>query len=385
MKKFLSWKPDPLKPLDLSDAKRWAKEGSCYKLLSPDIERDRQFMTMDISVKQYRPDEKLWLYGIANANIVDRMEERLEPRGCDIISYMKNPQLLAHHSYYHPIGQVVELDIQEDGVKFQAWIGDPSVAELTPMQKEIRSLVAQRILKTVSVGFIPKKVKAPVFGSNGELEEPCVIEDWEMLELSIVAVPCNQASLFEIKDIKSFALGGLKLNDNRQKELDLQNMVVQTLIFDKNVFKQMSDAQAWAKQHDFKFEKVDETESTFRIRHREPDEFDQESFRTIQLTEGVSAVAGKIKSEDATDNKQENMTEESITLLRSLHEVVKRNSEVLDLILKKLDSEPVEETAPKEDDKPKEDEVQKRLIKIEADFGKMAEALKTVVERIFKK
>jgi len=70
---------------------------------------------------------------------------------------------------------------------------------------------------------------------------------------------------------------------------------VQTLIFDKTVFKTAEAARAWAKRHDFHFGKVDETEDSFRLRQEEPEELQEGSFRTMVLTRGVKAVIGRQK------------------------------------------------------------------------------------------
>lgn len=259
------------KGFNFADKTKWASDdGKSYKLLNPDFEKDRQFATAEIKeVKAINAGEKLWISGLANANIVDRMVERLDPRGIIVNDYMKNRQLLAHHSYYHPIGQVEELDIQEDGVHFRAWIGDPARAELTDMQKEIRSLVAQGILKTVSVGFIPKKVRAPLYNNDGSIQEAAVIESWDLLELSVVAIPCNQDSVFEIRSNE------------------------------ENTTKQGEDVKV----------KV--------------------NGKTVETTEAA----------EATDTKQDVIGEEMVTLLRSMAEMLKRQAEVSDLILAKLEQE----------------------------------------------
>ena len=73
---------------------------------------------------------------------------------------------------------------------------------------------------------------------------------------------------------------------------------IQTLIFDKAHFTE-AEAKAWAEKHDFKSGDVDETEHSFRLRQREPSEFQKGSFRTITLTDGVKAVIGRPKSETA--------------------------------------------------------------------------------------
>ena len=73
---------------------------------------------------------------------------------------------------------------------------------------------------------------------------------------------------------------------------------IQTLIFAKSVFTE-AEAKAWAKKHDFKSGDVDETEDSFRLRQRDPGEFQKGSFRTITLTDGVKAVIGRPKAETA--------------------------------------------------------------------------------------
>jgi len=154
-------------------------------------------------VKSLDPMQKLYIKGIANANMVDRMDERLEPAGIDINNFMKNQVLLLDHLYIASatIGRVVNLDAQDSGIHFEAYIGDPAKAELTGQQKDARSLIAQKLLQTVSVGFIPHKVKAPEFDEQGRLMEPAVILQWELLELSVVAVPANAGSVFTVSNL----------------------------------------------------------------------------------------------------------------------------------------------------------------------------------------
>jgi hypothetical protein len=151
-----------------------------------------------------KEDEPLWVAGIANANIVDRVEERLDPAGCVLVNYLNNPVFLANHRYMceAAIGRVPVLEIKETGLHFEAWIGDPKKAPLTDVQRTVRSLVAQGILCTVSIGFIPLDIREPLFTEAGELAEPLTITRWELLEISVVPVPCNQGSLFALKSAR---------------------------------------------------------------------------------------------------------------------------------------------------------------------------------------
>lgn len=94
----------------------------------------------------------------------------------------------------------------------------------------------------------------------------------------------------------------------KRRELDLANDVVepidiqlqestkiQTLIFSRAAFTK-SEAVRWARDHDFNSSKVDVTEESIRLRQREPEDFQDGSFRTIELTAGVKAVIGVPKA-----------------------------------------------------------------------------------------
>lgn len=78
---------------------------------------------------------------------------------------------------------------------------------------------------------------------------------------------------------------------------------VQTLIFDKEAFPTSQSAQSWALSHDFTADKVDETEGSFSIRQRQPNDFSGsgfgagEQFRTVTLRAGVQAVIGFLTEE----------------------------------------------------------------------------------------
>lgn len=69
---------------------------------------------------------------------------------------------------------------------------------------------------------------------------------------------------------------------------------IQTLIFDKDDYT-AGQARRWAGEHDFKSPRVDEERNTYRLRQRRPGDFRPQSFRTIDLTEGVQAVIGHLK------------------------------------------------------------------------------------------
>lgn len=73
---------------------------------------------------------------------------------------------------------------------------------------------------------------------------------------------------------------------------------IQSIILSKTKFKTQGEATSWIREHGFKTSHagkgVDETKTSWRFRQRDPGDFSQ--FRTITLTDGVSAVYGKLKN-----------------------------------------------------------------------------------------
>ena len=68
-------------------------------------------------------------------------------------------------------------------------------------------------------------------------------------------------------------------------------MEVQTLLFPRGRFTPRQ-AIAWAKSHNFRTSKIHATDQYLRVRHRNPNDFQPGSFRTIDLSGDVRAVVG---------------------------------------------------------------------------------------------
>lgn len=124
---------------------------------------------------------------IATTEGVDRDGEVIMIKGWDFTNFMKNPVVLFGHDYWSfPIGAVTELTPDDSKVVAKG------VFARTEEGQKARVLYEDGILKTVSVGFIPKE-------RNGN-----VITKAELLELSFVPVPSNPEALDMMKAIKDF-------------------------------------------------------------------------------------------------------------------------------------------------------------------------------------
>lgn len=142
--------------------------------------------------KEFDPNSTLTISGFANTGGEDRIGDIILPSAWNMDNFKKNPIILFNHDYDSPVGRGVDVKIKDGGLFLEAEIGNPSSGyPLTKTQLETRSLLAQGILKAFSVGFWPKD------GDYDEEKGVFIFTDVELLEVSIVSVPCQQDSLVE--------------------------------------------------------------------------------------------------------------------------------------------------------------------------------------------
>ncbi len=129
---------------------------------------------------------------IATTETVDRDGEMIKSDGWETENFIKNPVMLDCHKYFEmPVGACTELTKLEDG-SYRA----KGVFARTQKAQEIRSLYEDGILRTVSVGFIPKE-------RNGN-----IITKAELLEISFVPIPSNPDAMAIAKMNKVFGITG---------------------------------------------------------------------------------------------------------------------------------------------------------------------------------
>ncbi len=160
---------------------------------------------------------KMIIKGYANVAKVDRVNE-IMPKACwDLKNYRKNPTICLDHRSYdsnYLVGKAIEVDAKEEGLYFEAEIGDESKGELTPSQKLARSLINQGYLIALSVGF-----KAIDYDYDTK-SDTIIYKKAELHEISLVTVPCQQDSFItSIKSLESRAKIE-NASDNRIKEID---------------------------------------------------------------------------------------------------------------------------------------------------------------------
>ena len=122
---------------------------------------------------------------VASTPTQDRVGDILEPGGCKLDSYRKNPIVLADHDPSTPVGTarpVVVGDRLEATITF-------APAGISAKADEYCGLYKAGVMSAVSVGFNPIKSE-PIRGTGGTR-----FTAWELFEISCVAVPANTEAL----------------------------------------------------------------------------------------------------------------------------------------------------------------------------------------------
>ena len=147
------------------------------------------FETKAISKKS----KSLKIAGYANTTTKDRANDIVtaEAWAKGVDNYRKNPVLLYQHKHDNPIGRVENIRVDRKGIFVEA-----AVSEAAEKNHGVQTLIKDGALKSFSVGFRVKD------GKYNRDDDSMLITDVELLEISVVSVPCNQESLFSIR--KSF-------------------------------------------------------------------------------------------------------------------------------------------------------------------------------------
>jgi len=214
------------------------------------------------------------LLAIASDETVDRAGDKIKVADWDFKNFLKNPVLQAGHDYNPQFTIGVAKDIRVEGKKV---LFTPVFHDITQLAREISKMYKEKFLTAWSVGFIPAK-------EDGDTHE--------LLEVSAVAVPANPNAVTMVKGLEKEA-----------KE------------YDDNVVKEIED---WTKKSDKEDMDVDEKpfENFHACRLRNPDSFQEESFKTLtrtstQFKKKYNVIVGKLKGEDTTIDQSFKYNKES--------------------------------------------------------------------------
>ena len=142
----------------------------------------RQTKTMVVEVKE----DGRW---VVNTPSLDRDRDHVLPSGGDLTNFKANPVLLGGHDYRTPsavIGRATKIKQSKKEISIvPEW--REAVNDSDPMHI-IRALIDQKIVKTMSIGFMPSEWEK---NEEGGFD----FTQWELLEVSVVPVPSNAEAL----------------------------------------------------------------------------------------------------------------------------------------------------------------------------------------------
>lgn len=137
-------------------------------------------------------EDEMFIEGVANGIAPDRGRETILSSAWNTENFDLNPIILFNHNHNWPIGTCIEYKVEERGLYYRAVIGKPNAYPcMTETQEMCRSLLAQGILRSSSVGFIPFNI------DYDEENDVLSYTEVELIEISLVSVPMQQDSLLE--------------------------------------------------------------------------------------------------------------------------------------------------------------------------------------------
>ena len=128
----------------------------------------------------------------------DRMGDVIEQGGWNLKQFRKNPIALFQHSHHMPIGSWKNVRVVGDQLVGKLNMAKEGTSRLVD---EVRSLLEQRILRAVSVGFQPDEVESLDPKNDPGGWDGIRFIKQTLLETSVVSVPANPEALAVAKSL----------------------------------------------------------------------------------------------------------------------------------------------------------------------------------------
>jgi HK97 family phage prohead protease len=169
----------------IDDFRRSAKAGTP----AADALLRKEFVTVVRAVEDAPADGPVVVEMTISTATPDRVGDTIAPGGWKLDNYTKNPVVLfAHDAQALPVGKAIATFIDAGGLKQRI---EFATKELYPFGDTVGRMLKAGFLNAASVGFRPLKYN---FASDRESSgwwDPIDYLEQELLENSIVPVPCN--------------------------------------------------------------------------------------------------------------------------------------------------------------------------------------------------
>jgi HK97 family phage prohead protease len=129
---------------------------------------------------------------VASDESVDRYGDIVAIDGWELANYKRNPVVLYQHQNSSPVGISKKVWIEDKQLKARIKLADEGTS---PFIDSLRKLMDQKILRAVSVGFMPTVDPVYIRDPKNEYITGYKFVGQELLEISIVTVPANANAL----------------------------------------------------------------------------------------------------------------------------------------------------------------------------------------------
>ena len=147
---------------------------------------------MDPVFKAGRQTEEDPMEFVLSDESVDRMGDVIRASGWNLTQFKANPIALFGHSHENILGVWENVRIEGKSLLGRLKLAKPGTS---PLIDTVRSLIDQRILKAVSVGFQPIEAQPRKGGGYDFIKSA-------LHEVSVVAVPANPNALALVKALQ---------------------------------------------------------------------------------------------------------------------------------------------------------------------------------------
>lgn len=145
---------------------------------------------LDSGEKAVDPDQSMMF--VASTETVDRYGDIVRADGWELANFKRNPVALFGHDYSAPIGLVPRLWIESKRLMAEIKLAAQGTSALVD---SVRALVAQKILRAVSVSFLPMEEPTLIRDEKNERVIGYEFTKQDLLEISLVAVPANPEAI----------------------------------------------------------------------------------------------------------------------------------------------------------------------------------------------
>lgn len=172
-------------------------------------------MKKQIGIEEYKEINDEVIEILASDDSVDRDQDIISPDGWDFSGWLKSGSLLYGHNPSNlPVGSAEGAKVADGKLYLYSKLAKKGTSE---WHDTIRSLLEQKILKGVSVGFKPKQYEPNEHGGRTFLKQ-------ELLEISLTPVPANSNAMVQMKSMNISEEIKNKLIDKDEVEEETQDV-----------------------------------------------------------------------------------------------------------------------------------------------------------------